>query len=318
MSGTARSEKGTYCNIEIPIYVQVADAEINFEPLPHAVVPDAYAALDSEIQRTLTVLKMIFRETVTASFGAGSGSRSRFDEYFYKLGGIALAALGQDQPRLGRLALTGLQEEVMSREAGRVKNGYIRRLGGWALGFFAVTAFAYADCANLAGTATILHRFRDFFAMLAGSALGTWLSFSIRRVTLGFWDLATLEADLLDPPIRLAFVGGLTTVVGLMFATGFASIRIGAFNTASFLSSGTVATLIGCLCGIGEIGLSSAVAKRTSDFVGAIGGGGSPANDAAGKAAASTTADKDGDDAASASSARTRLDWTKPPPSATQ
>jgi hypothetical protein len=148
-------------------------------------------------------------------------------------------------------------------------------LGGWALFFGLMATVAYLFCrywySDRLGMPE-LHRFREFFSMLAGCCLGTWLSFSIRRVQLTFEDLARLEEDSLDPSIRLVFVAGVTVMVGLLLATKAVVITFGGFNSA-FLDSGTTAVLIGCLCGIGEIGLPAAVARRASEFVAVLGGG---------------------------------------------
>src|SRR5262249_7743977 len=154
--------------------------------------------------------------------------------------------------------------------AGTVKNSYIRRLGLYAI-VFAIPAITFYLVCRYGFPNTILYRFREFVSMLVGCLLGTWLSFSIRRVTLGFWDLAHLEEDRLDPGIRLLFVAGLTIVVGLLFSTKAVIVTIGGFNTA-FLNSGTFAVLIGCLCGLGEQGLSTAVARRASEFIASLGG----------------------------------------------
>jgi hypothetical protein len=43
---------------------------------------------------------------------------------------------------------------------------------------------------------------KAFLIAAAGAAIGTWLSFSIRRVELSFSQLAILEEDVLDPSVR--------------------------------------------------------------------------------------------------------------------
>lgn len=246
--------------------------QIGFMPIPDATAPDDYTALQIDIERTLTVLNILFPAEGSRRFfrpNRADYNEQKFSEYYDKLADLTLTALGQDQIRLGRLALIGLQDEVVSREAGRVKNAYIRRLGRWALGFAIPTVVFYLVCRYWPPD-TILHRFREFISLLAGCLLGTWLSFSIRRQQLAFWDLARLEEDLLDPPFRLIFVSGLSIVIGLMFTTRMVVFNIGGFNTA-FLDSGTLAVLIGALCGIGEMGLSGAVARRASELISPIG-----------------------------------------------
>lgn len=235
---------------------------IAFQPVPHAVIPPDVAALHIEIERALTTLNMLFAEG-TGKLGAGD---LRYAIYFDKLAGIAIAGLGQDQSLLGSMALTTLKEEVLVREGGRVKNAYIRRLGVWAFAFVAVLLLLYwsvRGCwlpwpAWLAGQ-------REFLVLLLGSSIGTWLSFSIRKVELKFSELAVIENDNLDPAIRLFVVAGLTLTIGLIFSTGFAAISIGKFNT-EFLAMSSHALLIGLFCGIGEQRLSNTVGAKAGQF----------------------------------------------------
>jgi hypothetical protein len=246
------------------------DAGINFYPRPGTSAPNDYVALLIDLERTQTVIKALFFAKQGRLF-RNKRKRGNFDAYFGKLVDIAQTALGQDQVPLGRLALTAFQDEVVTREATYVKNSYIRHLGAWALGFGVPTLLFYLYCRYGSDPNSELHRLREFVSMIAASFLGTWLSFSIRRVELTFWDLARLERDLLDPGIRLIFVAGLTVVVGLLLAKKAVVVTIGGFNSADFLNSGTTAVLIGCLCGIGELGLSAAVARRASEFTSLLG-----------------------------------------------
>jgi len=239
-----------------------ARPSITFHVVPNTSPPDDYISLEIEIERTLAVLRVLF---------SPKRNKEKFDEYFGRLAELAGAALEQDQVKLGRVALRAFQDEIVTRETAMVKNAYIQRLGSWALVFGVPAIVFYLYCRYGPGVPDLLHRYREFVSMVAGSFLGTWLSFSIRRQQLSFWDLARLEEDSLDPSIRLLFVAGLTVVVGLLFATKAVVVTIGGFNSA-FLNSGTAAVLIGCLCGIGEIGLPTAVGRRASEFVAVLGG----------------------------------------------
>jgi len=259
LKSTTRATIGKYFAIDTSEGKDVAP-NILVYPVPGTAAPDDYSTLQIDIERTVTILKVLFFPK----------QKTKYMEYFSRLADLARAALGQDQVRLGRLALAAFQAEVVARESGPVKNGYMRRLGGWALFFGALAIAAYLYCRYGTPVVAELHRFRDFFSLLAGSFLGTWLSFSIRRVQLTFEDLARLEQDSLDPSIRLLFVAGLTIVVGLLLATKAVVITIGGFNSG-FLGSGTYAVLIGCLCGIGEMGLPSAISQRASEFIAVLG-----------------------------------------------
>jgi hypothetical protein len=260
MAQQTKPEIGKYYAVSISAPDKGVPPSVDYYLRPGTVAPADYVSLQIDLERTLTVIRVLF---------FGKRKSEKFDEYFPRLGDIALASLGQDQVRVGRLALTAFQDEIVTREAGQVKNAYIRRLGLYALALGLPALLFYLYCRYGADRGSDLYRFREFVSLVMGSLLGTWLSFAIRRVQLSFWDLTRLEEDMLDPAIRLIFVAGLTLVVGLLFATKAVVVTIGGFGSG-FLNSGTIAVLIGCLCGIGELGLSAAVARRASDFIGML------------------------------------------------
>ena len=102
-------------------------------------------------------------------------------------------------------------------------------------------------------------------------------------MTLGFADLSDLETDLLSPIARLAFVMLLTLAAFLLFYTGaigieighlsadFRPISLGAPNTNATATDPGVAILIGMFCGLSERALATALAGRSSAFIGALG-----------------------------------------------
>jgi hypothetical protein len=53
------------------------------------------------------------------------------------------------------------------------------------------------------GLADIAWRFRNFFLLAIGSALGAWLAFLFQRPTLRFADLVQLDENLLRPGMRV-------------------------------------------------------------------------------------------------------------------
>ena len=244
--------------------------DITFQPVPRAEIPTAIAELQIEIEKTLTALNMLFPYVEgTPKQLRDRANNEKFDLYFEKLVGIAVLSLGQDQPVFGKLSLDNLQEEIRLRESGRVKNQYVRRLGIWAMSFIIPLAIVYLIARHGALFPEWIGKKREFVTLIAGSMLGTWLSFAIRKVELRFSELSIVENDQLDPPIRLLFVAGLTLVVGLIFSTKLATITIGGFDT-HFLTTGTHALLIGLFCGIAEHSLAPTVGARASEFVGRI------------------------------------------------
>jgi hypothetical protein len=230
-----------------------------------------------DVDRTLTIIKVVLRDT-----GARFRSRAqvaaeehRRANYIHQLAGIARVGLQGREVSLTTMAkqsLLSLQEEFVAMEAGSVKNRYLRRLGWRCLLAAALSVVAYCVC-RIAGAeaASIPYAFRNFFLLTAGTAVGTWISFSLRRVILTFLDLAALEEDQMDPTNRVLFILGLSSVVGLLFWTGAVSVGMGEFQS-DIAKHGTWALLIGLLLGIAERAMATAVSKRATDFAGAIGG----------------------------------------------
>lgn len=211
--------------------------------------------------------------------GGGVGearSKERADairkRFLQGLAEIAKVGLEGPHSQLAKAALDTLKSEFVANEAGRIKNGYVVALGKAA-------AVAAAICLALHFTLVQLDvdnplfRYRVFFAAAAGAAVGTWLSFSIRRVTLTFEELAVIEEDLLDPGLRIVFVLLLTIVVLLLFWTGVMNIEIGQLKTGDLrnartgLPMGSIAFLIGSFCGMAERALATAMSGRAAAFV---------------------------------------------------
>lgn len=199
--------------------------------------------------------------------------QQKLSEYLRALAGIARVGLmnvDTTQTPFAALALNGFKAEFVAREAGVVKNNYVLRLGLHALAALLVAVAFYLIARHMAD-GSLMFRFRNFFVLVAGAAVGTWLSFSIRRVELGFNDLANLENDRLNPGLRVLFIIALTTVVGLLFWTKAVTVGVGEFQS-NFQMSGTHAALIGALSGIAERAMATAVGRRAEDFAAGVGG----------------------------------------------
>jgi hypothetical protein len=145
-----------------------------------------------------------------------------------------------------------------------------------ALLFFAVYA-ATVHVVFLTAPFWVEHK--TFMLAAGGAAIGTWLSFSIRRVTLSFEELGVLEEDLLDPGVRVIFVVVLTLTVCLLFWTGAINLEIGNLKTAQLRTGepgvpiGAIAVLVGVFCGIAERALATAISGRAAAFVKGVAGG---------------------------------------------
>jgi len=109
--------------------------------------------------------------------------------------------------------------------------------------------------------------FVPFLVLWAGCMAGVWLSFGTRNVTMTFEELGILEKDRLSPAIRLIFAGLLTGVIGLLIATKAVVLQLGGLSTASFVEDYKVALLVGILCGISELALSSKVSQKAKEWL---------------------------------------------------
>ena len=198
-------------------------------------ISDVCGRLKSEVDSAVTVTKSVLAEREKAATWLDwlrgrhaiqvAAARRRLSEYLTQLCGIAavgLMNLDPSQAAFARGDLLRYRAEFTVREAGLVKNRYVRRLGSACLVVAVLAAVAYGVVRHNTQW-TLAFAFRNFFLLAAGTAVGTWLSFSLRRVVLTFDDLAVLEEDRLDPGLRVLFMVGLVVVVGLLFWTGAVS-----------------------------------------------------------------------------------------------
>jgi hypothetical protein len=220
--------------------------------------PSEQQTLKNRVERTLSNLRVIY--------AAGD---PKFNEAFAKL--LSLSQVGlvgaKASVAVAEAALDSLQAEIVDREAGRVKNDYMLKLGYWALSFGCTSTALYFLLDNYGSLfPRQFFHYRTFFLLWTGCMIGAWCSFASRNVVLTFFDLGQLEEDRIDPPLRLIFAGLLTSVMGLVFVTGFANVVIGTFEGAKILHSGSIALLAGALSGMAEKALPAAVMRRAQSL----------------------------------------------------
>jgi tetratricopeptide (TPR) repeat protein len=273
-------------------------ADIRIEVTPHRRISDdpagqakqsLYVALNSAITVVKTVadriedrgkrrwwsfLRSSRPENQTSRIGRQQGM---LETYLAKLEEIARLGLQNPHVELANAALNGFRAEFVTREAGRIKNAYLRSLGRAALVGAAIFFVLYIVVLVFCDPDKFIYTHKAFLLAAGSSAIGTWLSFSIRRVTLGFDDLAVLEEDRLDPGLRVIFVITLTMVVLLLFWTGAMNIEIGNLKTGdlsnprSELPIWAIALLVGSFCGISERALTTAISGRAVAFIRSLG-----------------------------------------------
>lgn len=225
--------------------------------------PADMLTLKGDIERALSVILSIY---------AREAERSKRNEAVAKLTKLAQLGLVGTSPATSEAtaALSAFKHDVIGREAGRIKNDYMLQLGGWAVAFGAVCVVAYFVCDQFRWLPPEqIYRYRNVFLVLTGCMAGAWASFASRKVALGFEDLAALEDDKLEPPLRLLFAAVLTVILSLVFCTGFANVVVGGFTASKLITSGSVALLVGALAGLGEKALPAAMMQRATSFVAA-------------------------------------------------
>lgn len=217
----------------------------------------------NDVDRTLSVLRAVYAKRTDRCLAGYKWAYERL---------LPIAQLGlvgsTPSTAIAASALTMLQAELVDREAGRIKNSYMIELGRWALIFAGVAIAAYFFLEQFPDVLNeVFYRYRNVFLVWAGCMAGAWASFASRKVVLVFTDLGALEEDRVEPPLRLVFVGVLTTILALIFVTGFANVIVGGFSAANVLLTGSVATLVGAFAGLAEKALPAAMMQRAQTFI---------------------------------------------------
>ena len=218
------------------------------------VPPEDQLSLKAQVEQTLVVLQMLFEQ-----------DENKFSQVFHPLLSLAQCGLvgNSAQPEVARPALVQLRAEVVAREAGNVKNKYLRQLGVRAAWFAGPSVILGAILFCKLG----MNPWSSFCALWTGCMAGVWLSFGARKTVLGFDDLNILESDRLEPSIRLIFAGLLTMILGLLFFKKAVVVTVGAVTTSDLATDIPVALIIGCLAGFSELALPGKVAKQAALFL---------------------------------------------------
>jgi hypothetical protein len=193
-----------------------------------------------------------------------------------------LAQLGLEGPNvapdIANSALTIVIADLINDEAGNVKNRHLRRLGFRAVALAALCLVLYVLLRLISAYWNSGTRFlfnlgveaplaASFMILLAGCFLGVWLSYGVRTTTFSLDDLLVTDQDRLNPLIRLFFAAALTVIIGIVISLPIVELKLGGFPLTTLAHFPMLAFLIGCFCGISELVLPTAVAKRANDFI---------------------------------------------------
>jgi len=171
-------------------------------------------------------------------------------KYFRKLLSLAQAGLVGEtaQPNLALKSLDKLKAEMILVEGQRIKNDYMRKLGGKAAILCILAFMSYLFCQYC----KILQPFSMYSLAFIGALLGTWISFGARKFNITFEQLSLLEEDMMEPWIRLLYIGICSIVFMLFLNTQIVTISVGGISTTTIKESQEIQLSVGVLCGLIE------------------------------------------------------------------
>lgn len=231
------------------------DIKCDLRPDIEDEVPESQSILYSEVENTCNILK---------SLDKTSDEVKR--KYFKKLLSLAQVGLVPEksaQPRMAMVALDKLKTEILHIEGKRIKNQYMKRLG--------ITAALLS--ALVGGMMCLLYFFLkcNVFYMIGytwfGAMVGAWISYGARKFQLEFEDMSIIEKDMLEPLIRLVYIGICALIFELFLSCGIATVTIGSITTESLKSNVEIQILIGVVCGLVESKIGIDIYKKANSML---------------------------------------------------
>ena len=233
--------------------------------------PKEQLDLQTAIDETLSVVRTLYLTESGLPLPA-------FRSYYTRL--FLIAQLGLENnamPEVARVALDRVVADLINAEGTQIKNARLMHLGTRALSLAGIFLLLYLVISLLAGSPALFDAIhveplvaQSFMMLWVGCLGGVWLSYAIRTTTFTLRDLVATDADRLLPFTRLVFAGILTTILGLLLATGFVDAEIGAKSLSNFVRDPMLALLLGLFCGISELLLPTMIGKRAQDWMGKL------------------------------------------------
>lgn len=234
-------------NVEEPF-----DIKCELRPDMEEDVPEIQSRLYCEVESVCNAIKAL-----------ENTSEDIKRKYFNKLLSLVQVGLVPEknaQPKMALLSLDKLKSEMLLVEGKRIKNNYMKKLGGFALLLGCLVAVVMV----------IIYKFfqNSLFCMIGytwfGAMVGTWISFGARKFELKFEDLCCVEKDMLGPVIRLIYIGICALIFELFFICGVISITFGNITTESIRNSAEIQMLVGVICGLVESKIGIDIYKRAN------------------------------------------------------
>jgi hypothetical protein len=230
--------------------------------------PPEQASLASSIDRVLYNLRILYLENP-------ANTTVIFKLYLNRLLNIAKLGLegNNAQPEIAATALELLKAEIVAKEAGKIKNNYIKLLGRQAiilgiipllLGILYEFTFCYKP-SLLCVQCLYSH---NLLLIWAGCMVGVCLSFSVSKTEMLFEDLITIEKDRVEPKIRLILTGIVSLIFAYLFIKEALVVKLGKFSTEDIQSDAITAFIIGTFLGLNEKIIGQNLFKKTSNLFG--------------------------------------------------
>lgn len=231
------------------------DIKCDLRPDIEDEVPESQSLLFSEVEYTCNILKSLEKTSIEV--------KRKYFEKLLSLAQVGLVPEKSAQPRMAMIALDRLKTEILHIEGKRIKNQYMKRLG------IAATLLS----AFVGGVMFLLYFFfrSNAFCMMGytwfGAMVGAWISYGARKFQLKFEDMSIIEKDMLEPLIRLVYIGSCALIFELFLSCGIATITIGNITTESLKSNVEIQILIGVICGLVESKIGIDIYKKANSVL---------------------------------------------------
>lgn len=187
-------------------------------------------------------------------------------KYFNKLLSLAQAGLVGDtaQPQLSFKSLEKLKEEIILIEGQRIKNQYMKKLGINAIIMCGIIFTIWI----LVDYWFEIKEHHMYCTTYLGAMLGTWISFGARKFSIKFTQLSNLEEDMMEPCIRLIYIGICSLIVILFINSGIIAIKIGSMSLKNIKTNFELQAIIGISCGLIESKIGVNIYKKAINIIG--------------------------------------------------
>ena len=231
------------------------DIKCELRPDVEDEVPEEQSRLYADVEHTCNVIKALNKTTEDV--------KRKYFDMLLSLAQVGLVPESGAQPEMAMISLEKLKAEMLLIEGKRIKNQYMRRLGITASILAVIVGVIVAVCFAITK--------KDAFLMIGytwlGAMAGAWISYGARKFHLSFEDMALIEKDMLEPVIRLMYIGVCALIFELFLSCEIATVTVGGITTSSLTSDIQTQILIGVLCGLVESKIGIDIYKKANSVL---------------------------------------------------